>query len=114
MQRDPDLIRKLLLAIEPKPFPNQYVSFEFDGHSEDGIAYHVLLMSEGGLIAAEKNPYSCFEEWNNVRLTWHGHELLDLCRDENRWQQAKQQLLQQSAGLNFEALQRILLELSLA
>ena len=110
MKRDPDLIRKLLLRIEECPFPNQYVTFKFAGHEAEEIVYHVTLLCESGLIEAEENKYSCFDEWNNVRLTWRGHELLELVRDQTRWQNALERAEQVSGGtVNFELVGQVLL-----
>lgn len=93
MKRDPDLERQILLAIEA-----------YDGISEPGHAkvrhlaptsheadYHVLLLSEAGLISAmdmrtDGDPY---EMWP-TRLTMAGHEYLDTIRDEEVWRRTKE------------------------
>lgn len=93
MKRDPDLERQILLAIEA-----------YDGISEPGHVevrhlaatsheadYHVLLLTEAGLISAmdvrtDGDPY---EMWP-TRLTMAGHEYLDTIRDEEVWRRTKE------------------------
>jgi hypothetical protein len=108
MQRNPELIRHILLKIEELPFPNQYMSFQFKDYKDLEITYHVTLLTESDLVEAEAHPYSCFDEWSNVRLTWQGHELTDLIRDEKRWQQALEKT-GQTGSVNFEILKKQLL-----
>ena len=98
MQRYPELIRQILLRIEEFPFPNQYMTFRFQEYEAPVVVNHVTLLREAGLIEAEENPYSCFDEWSNVRLTWRGHELLELLRDGERWQAVLQEATQVSGS----------------
>lgn len=90
MYRDWDLLRHILLFVEPLDYPNEYISIRVEDYGAHDIAYHVAIMKEGGLLEAEENPYSCFIEWSRVRLTWAGHELTDLIRDDAFWENAKQ------------------------
>jgi len=110
MQRDLELIRRLLIEIETLPYPNEYISFKWADQDAEVISYHVNLMHEGALIQAFENQLSCFYEWNDVRLTWHGHELLELIRDPNTWQSAKNAVEQFSHGNNLELIKQHLLQ----
>jgi hypothetical protein len=111
MRRDAALIRWLLLHIETLAYPNQYISFHFEGYSRDEIVYHVEILSESGLIQAQGNRYSCFDEWSDVRLTWTGHELTALIRDLHIWEEALAALRPANAcDMNFVMLQNYLLQ----
>jgi len=109
MQRDIELLRQLLLDIEPCAYPNQHLAFHIEGYDPDTIAEHMRLLVEAGFIQAADNPYSCFYEWNNIRLTWAGHEFLELARQPEQWATAKQQLAK-TATQNITILQEILLQ----
>ncbi len=110
MQRDLELIRRLLIAIEKLPYPNQYISFPWSEPCADVISYHVNLMQQGGLIQATENKLSCFNEWNDVCLTWKGHELLELIRAEENWQEAQNAVEKRSHGNNLELIKQHLLK----
>lgn len=110
MRRDPELVRRLLLEIETLPYPNQYTSFNWPEYSTDDIAHHIEIMNEDGLIEAFSNKYSCFDEWNEVRLCWRGHELLDLARNQEQWEAALARMEAEKLGMNFEVLRRLLIK----
>lgn len=110
MQRDLQLIRRLLIEIETLVYPNEYISFKWTDQDQQVVSYHVNLLHEGGLIQAFENKLSCFYEWNDVRLTWAGHELLELIRNEATWQAALQAVQQDSDGNNLELIKQQLLQ----
>ena len=92
MKRDPDLIRAILFRaeeIEPNSFNHD--NLEFDGHSEDSVSEHALLMYEAGLIEA-----SFVKTVNGVRrltmirrLMNPGHDMLAAIRDDTVWNRTK-------------------------
>lgn len=104
MQRDMDLVRRILIGLENGsvgPDPN---NVPIDGYAQDQIGYHVFIMMEAGLVHGEMvaspgcgqlpqaSPYS---------LTWNGHEFLDSAREESRWNQARQ-LLNKVGGASIQ------------
>lgn len=84
MQRDMDLIRKILFAIEEKYvdtwLPGSDV--QIDGYDMKTIAYHCALLHDAGLIYDYKTQYAGdgLYFFGVGRLTWEGHELLDKSR----------------------------------
>ena len=89
MKRDFELIRKLLLDLEGE----QVVLSSF---TQDQILYHKALLLEAGLAEGPKPHYasSKFKEIPDKviirKLTWHGHDLIEAIRDQDRWQNVKQ------------------------
>ena len=89
-----DFIREILLKVEADSeldgtvFKTYEVS-DFDGHSEDEIAYHARLLLEAGLvdgdIAFNPVPSIC-------RLTWQGHEFIGATKDPRIWDNVKERL----------------------
>jgi hypothetical protein len=81
MKRDPVLLVRILETIEAAPydFSDIPIDVPLEGYSEDAVAYHVLLLKEGGLIAT--SSYGVSEDGRTrprpIRLTWKGHEYLE-------------------------------------
>ena len=90
MKRDLDLIRRILLDIEtPDAGASHHAGFGHltqDGLDPEAIQYHVQLMHDAGLIVADEMVPG---QWWPERITWAGHEFLDLARDDTRWERAK-------------------------
>lgn len=112
MKRDMDLVRSLLLKLEEYPHGYPPSSIEVNGHSNEEIGYHFLLMAEAGLIVG--NEISALEAASPsaipTRLTWYGHDFLDACRDEGRWKKA-QGIFAKVGGVTMDVAIKILTEL---
>ncbi len=102
MKRDVDLIRQILLIIEEADDgATKWVDLEIPDRDKVDVAYHVMLLSQAGLIVAINLSSKDGVDWRPRRLTWEGHEFLDAARDEAIWQQAKAKIesVTGSAGL---------------
>lgn len=93
MQRDMDLIRDLLRAIEQNPTMDGSTDFAIaepehvgiSGHSMEEVSYHLRLLSQAGFIDSSAHGLI-------IRgLTWDGHEFLDNIKNDNIWSKVKQQ-----------------------
>ena len=89
MQRDLDLIRKILLAaegFEDEEYP------KLEGYSEQLIDYHLELLDDAGFV--ELKRLSTLQEtyYSIVRLTWDGHEYLDAIRPDDVWDGVQKKL----------------------
>ena len=117
MKRDMDLVRKILLQLEKEcdatgirlaPSP---VHTTVKGYSEREIFYHLRLLSDANLIKLEnESGYGCDVAFAK-RLTWKGHEFLELSRDESIWMKAKEVTKKAGKSFSFELLTRTLLRL---
>jgi hypothetical protein len=95
VERDMDLIRDILLkvAADPELDGSRYKVFDttdFEGHSENEIAYHVDLLFEADYvkgIATLDAPVPAIS-----RLTWAGHEFVDNIRDPGIWTNVKERI----------------------
>lgn len=95
MRRNPDLIRKILLALEANDRADtDKVELSGDRAERLSVPHHLEIMTEGGLLT-----HGFRHELHHGRddykiassLTAYGHELLDLIRDDSRWNSAKEQ-----------------------
>lgn len=111
MQRDMDLAREILLAVEKSEGMAGWIDLDLQGRSKDEVTYHVMLLEEAGLIEAHDLTVHGDVDWRPTRLTWHGHEFLDAAREESRWAKAKSIMKEKAGGLSFEVMKEVLLEL---
>lgn len=90
MKRDMDLVRQILLEVEKQPDPRQPADLKIEGYDEGTIYYHVMLLSEAGLVEAIDFSHMTAVVWRPQRLTWVGHEFLDDIRDPEIWRRTKE------------------------
>lgn len=92
MKRDMDLIRHLLLAIEDRPWPDSEALITANGYNQDQTFYHLRLAADAGLIEGMDMSGSRGRHFKIRRMTWEGHEFIELARDDERWQRVKAEL----------------------
>lgn len=108
MKRDLDLIRLVLLQCESEnPLP------DLSGYTDREVHYHCALAIGAGLLQGQvvEDGTGCIHEAIPQRLTWQGHDFLDLARDQSLWNQAKKKLLQTGQSWTFEIVKSLLSEL---
>lgn len=107
MKRDVDLIRQLLFDIEQHGCECTLESLRNTAthEADERKRYHLRLCIDAGLakeIDRSATGSPC------VRLTNAGHEFLDICRGDQRWQAAKSIVHQQTGGLSLAVLRAVL------
>lgn len=114
MKRNMDLVRKILLALEAHPHGFAPADFTVAGYDQETIGHHVWLMAQGHLVTAEDVTVS--ENAGPTALpesiTWHGHEFLDLVRNETVWKKLKAELKDRAITLPFELLQALAMKIA--
>jgi hypothetical protein len=112
MMRDMDLVRKILFSLEAEPQGYHKGQLRIDGYPNEEINYHVFLMGEAGLLAVINMTHlgSSSPEAMPLNLTWWGHDFLDACRDEGRWNRAKE-IFAQMGGVTFDVAKQVLVSL---
>ena len=104
MKRDMDLVREILLNVEALPFDGGFHDITIDGHTNEEITYHVMLLDEAGFIEAQDLTTMDGICWKPKRLTYAGHEFLDAARSDTVWQKAKAWTLKSTGTLTLEGL----------
>lgn len=86
MQRNMELVRTILLAVE-----RDEDCSEFEGFQNIEVRYHVAIMAQAGLVEAidvttmdDAHPQAIVKG-----LTWFGHEFIDASRNQSIWEQGK-------------------------
>jgi len=115
MKRDLELIRQILLRIEE----TDDIQLLFDEYNERHrlIQYHLLLLREAdliaGLVVVECDGGELVTQIvSKPRLTWSGHEFLDVARDETTWNQAKERVGKSVGTVAMSVLSALLIEIS--
>jgi hypothetical protein len=104
MKRDMDLVRTLLRVVEAADQGKAYENHQLDVFSRE-VQYHLRLIVDAGLarcVGASSDGDVC------IRLTWKGHELLELTRSDEIWNRAKHVVRDATGGMPFEAITSLL------
>lgn len=99
MKRDLDLIRLILMQSETGQTPEAMEKVEFSV-----VLYHYELAIEAGLLVGTVDPPEgdCEGGARIERLTWEGHDFLDLARSETLWAKVKEELQKKGVGWTIE------------
>jgi len=109
MERDMELIREILLAVEESQTdPLATVPLKIEGYDDTKISYHVWLCVDARLVEGVDCSTMQGFSWEAQRLTWNGHEFLQAIRDETIWNKVKRKLLKPSASWTFPILMEYL------
>jgi hypothetical protein len=86
-----DLVRMILMRLESSPGGWAPRDLHILTFTPQEISYHAHIMTQEGLIEGTDGTSSGSAESDTIprRLTWKGHEFLDLARDHARWNRAK-------------------------
>lgn len=95
MKRDLDLIIQLLEFLETREEHGILKVAPIEGYDDGTIRYHQALLADAGFVTSEKivsktTPDRVIEAYP-FDLTWRGHEFLASIRQEQVWEQLKQQ-----------------------
>jgi hypothetical protein len=90
MKREMDLIRQILLRLEAQEDPNSDFDYEFSGHSEEQVQYHLRLLYNGGFIQAHEIQSLTATDYTPEGLTWARHEFVDDIRNDTVWNKVKE------------------------
>jgi hypothetical protein len=113
MQRDMDLVRKILITVESSDEEALRLQpLAIEGYEAPLIARHVEIMEEAGLVdahvmrAAGVPPYAA----RVFRLTWAGHDFLEATRNDTVWAKTKQFIKEKGGGASFEIIKAVALK----
>lgn len=106
MQRDWDVVRKILLKLEEIGDTRSHLSpHQVNGYDSELVSYHIRLLDEAGLIRARCSktlnaPLHC----DALSMTWQGHELLDQIRQDTVWQKVKRTAGEKGLDLSLDVI----------
>lgn len=109
MQRDWELVRKILAALETLGSTSAHLdSRSIEGYDSDLISYHFYILKQAGLIEATCTKVmdvglSCVA----TSITWEGHEFLDKVRSDTTWNKIKTAAKSKGVDLSFEVIKQV-------
>ena len=112
MQRDLDLARKILLALEAKPHPKAVETLDIDGYDDLSVRYHLNLLAQAKLIDYEPELTDTGRIIRVVAFnpSWQGYEFLDSVRTDAVWAKVKSQASEKGTALPFDIAKSLALE----
>lgn len=97
MKRDMDLVRELLLRLEPIPVRpgatllyGHHPDLQVEGFTPPEINYHLELLRDAKLIRGSKDQPRLGSGIKFESLTWAGHDFLDSVRSPQVWTKTKE------------------------
>lgn len=111
MTRDMELIRKILLAVAATERPLDSMMVRIAHYTPDQITEHVRLLHDARLL--DGNPLVGADRrlrWNELRLTWIGHDFVECARNETIWRMATEALGEDRSAASISAWHRKLIE----
>ena len=117
MKRDWDIIREILIRLEEATSEDDCLRLSnFPQERAQEISYHVELLMEAGLINGQlaktlgPGPYDFFAE----RLTWNGHEFLDVIKNDTIWQKTKSSFVAKGLSMTFDLVKSVAVDIASA
>ena len=111
MQRDIELIRKILYIIEEK-YVDTWLSdgsLKIDGYDLKTIGYHCAILYDARYITNYTPRYydNELKAFGVGRLTWEGHELLDKIKNDTVWNKTKETIKTKGIPFVLDAVKEI-------
>jgi hypothetical protein len=116
MERDMDLVRKILMVIVEHPHGYAPEDVTIEGYSQEAIGFHIFLMGQdqGGLLHVldsatfgDASPRAIA-----AYITWKGYEFVDTVRNETVWTKVKGIVQQKGGSISFEILKELAIQTS--
>lgn len=114
MTRDMELVRKILFALSATERPLDSVMVRINGYAPEQIVEHIRQLHEARLL--DGSPVMGSDRrlrWNEMRLTWRGHDFIECARSEPIWRMAQETLGPDSASTSLEEWRRKMIEIAL-
>ncbi len=117
MNRDFELIRKILLAVEGTPPTEIIRGFDFgEKYDKHTILAHVELLIDKSMLKGEVVPKSDmgYSQFYVEGLTWDGHDFLAVAKEDTLWQKTFSIVKEKGGAMTFDVLKGLLSKLALS
>lgn len=105
MERNWELIREIMLKIKELGPRESLRSSQLEGYDPEIVAEHMYLLEQAGLaeINVSQGLNGPAQAIAN-RLTWEGHEFIDLMNSDTQWNRVKDGLKEKGVEFTFDTL----------
>jgi len=110
MKRDWDTIRELLTKLEECTLPGDMLHLSnFLPERAAEVSYHMQLLFEAGLVDGQMYMEQSTRprDFTASRLTWNGHEFLDVIRSETIWEKTKMAFLSHGLSMTLDLVKSV-------
>lgn len=105
MERNWELIREIMLKIKELKPRESLRSSHLEGYDSEIVAEHMYLLEQAGLAEINvSRSLSGPAQAIAYRLTWDGHEFIDLMNSDTQWNRVKDGLKERGVEFSFETL----------
>ena len=111
MTRDMELVRKILLAVAANERPLDSMMVRIAGYTPEQVGEHIRQLHEARLLdgnammGPDRRP-----RWNELRLTWWGHDFIECARNDTIWRTAGDALGPGNANASLDQWRKALIE----
>ena len=111
MTRDMELVRKILLAVAANERPLDSVMVRIAGYTPEQVGEHIRQLHEARLLdgnammGPDRRP-----RWNELRLTWWGHDFIECARNDTIWRTASDALGPGNGNASLDQWRKALIE----
>lgn len=124
MQRDMDLVRRILMTCADATGPVPASTFTDDEHPLKLVVYHFQIMQEAGLVQLVSYDFPDIANLASlvgptaykivpkpstdiIALTWDGQDFLDLVRSDTLWGKVKQRISTTVGSATFDVVKTV-------
>jgi hypothetical protein len=111
MTRDMELVRKILLAVAANERPLDSMMVRIAGYTPEQVGEHIRQLYEARLLdgnammGPDRRP-----RWNELRLTWWGHDFIECARNDTIWRTASDALGPGNGNASLDQWRKALIE----
>lgn len=111
MQRDFELMRKILLFAESINSTSRYEELLIDDYSDDAVNHNLQILIDQGYIR-ESGVYRLISSTNisGNAITHTGHDFLDAARNGTIWRKAMDRVAGTTGSVSLEVLKALLID----
>jgi hypothetical protein len=104
MERDMELVRKILLTLARHPHGHAPEKLVIEGYDDEEIGFHVFIMGQGELLDVAVVTAFGAPSPRAVpgSITWKGYEFLDSVRNDTVWKRVKAMVVNKGGGASME------------
>lgn len=108
MQRDWDLIQRIMTMAENKPPGQLLMHSEIDGYESQIVSGHIALLADSGYLKAHAVKGRGLVLLAHVsEITMKGYDLLDTMRSKPLWEKIKQIAKDKGVELTFDVIKKL-------
>lgn len=115
MKRDMELLKEIAIYVENHTDGSNFLNarmIAMPPHTAEAVIYHCELLADVQLIQAEISRTRAGTEVIIERLTFAGHDFVEMAKSPSVWKSAKETITKKAAPFTMEVLMALLKQLT--